>query len=510
MKRFLSSVLIFSISLSACAYTKGKTYQLTILHTNDHHGHFWPSRDGEYGLAARATLINQIRSEVAANGGHVLLLDAGDVNTGTPQSDMQDAEPDFRGMAQMGYDVMAIGNHEFDNSLSTIFQQQAWAGFPFISANIYYKKNNERVFPSHVTRELEDLKVTILGLTTEDTPTKSDPRNSVNLSFVPAVEEAKKIVPELRSNTDVLIALTHMGHYANEGEQSDAPGDVALARSVNGIDLIVGGHSATQLDTADIQNGTIIVQAKDWGKFLGRVDLEVLDGKVSLKSYKLIPVNPKGTTERIAADSYVEALLRPFKERGDAGLSQVLGSLDERLLGESTEIRRGETNLGNLVTRAYKEKFNADIGFSNSGGIRSSMAPGVITLESVMLVLPFGNEVGLATFTGAELKAFFEKIIFTYLPGVGGFPQISGVEILANRETKQIEKLLVNGAELDLKREYKMAISRFTAEGGDGYPKLRFTSYGFIDFDLLKEFILLKKDIKASDWAPTGYIKYVP
>ncbi len=96
---------------------------------------------------------------------------------------MQQAEPDFRGMAELQYDVMALGNHEFDNDLATIFKQRQWAGFPFISANIYYKNTSRRVFPSHITKELDDLKVTIFGLTTEDTPIKSKAENSKHLRF---------------------------------------------------------------------------------------------------------------------------------------------------------------------------------------------------------------------------------------------------------------------------------------------------------------------------------------
>ena len=141
-------VLVLFVS---CAQTqkKSQVHKLTILHTNDHHGRFWSNRDGEYGLAARATLIQELKDAVKKEGGEVLLLDAGDVNTGVPQSDLLDAEPDFKGMAAIGYDVMAVGNHEFDKPLKTILKQQKeWAKFPFISANIYDAKR-QRVFPSH-------------------------------------------------------------------------------------------------------------------------------------------------------------------------------------------------------------------------------------------------------------------------------------------------------------------------------------------------------------------------
>lgn len=130
----------------AAAWEKDKTYNITILHTNDHHGHFWQNANGEYGLAAQKTLVDQIRQEVAAQGGSVLLLSGGDINTGVPESDLQDAEPDFRGMNLVGYDAMAIGNHEFDNPLSVLRQQEKWATFPLLSANIYQQGTEKRLF----------------------------------------------------------------------------------------------------------------------------------------------------------------------------------------------------------------------------------------------------------------------------------------------------------------------------------------------------------------------------
>ena len=127
LKRGVALALLAAFTLAgqpAQAYEKDKTYKITILHTNDHHGHFWRSEYGEYGLAAQKTLVDGIRKEVAEEGGSVLLLSGGDINTGVPESDLQDAEPDFRGMNLIGYDAMAVGNHEFDNPLSVLRQQE--------------------------------------------------------------------------------------------------------------------------------------------------------------------------------------------------------------------------------------------------------------------------------------------------------------------------------------------------------------------------------------------------
>ncbi len=408
MRPILSLALFLCLSPDLYAYTKDKVYKLTVLHTNDHHGRFWTNRDGEVGLAARATLITQLREEVVRAGGHVLLLDAGDVNTGVPQSDLQDAEPDFRGMGHIGYDAMAIGNHEFDKPLETIFRQRDWAGFPFISANIHYKAKDGRPFPSHITKEFDDLKVTVFGLTTEDTPLKSNPNNSKDVVFVPMLEEAKALVPVLRRDADVLVAVTHIGHYPEEAHGADAPGDVTLARKVDGIDLIVGGHSQKPLFAPDLQNGTVIVQAHEWGKYVGRVDFEFLNGKLTLKKSELIPVNLKDSPVKIQPDAYLEAMLRPFKEKGDSTLLIELGTADAEFVGRREVVRKQETNLGNLLSRAYHEKFNADLAISNSGGIRDSIYPGKVTYETVLMVLPFGGEVGVAEVSGKDLLPYLE------------------------------------------------------------------------------------------------------
>ncbi len=499
--------LFIAITFASCAYHKNKIYKLTILHTNDHHGRFWPNKDGEVGLAPRGTLIKKIKEEVQAQGGHVLVLDAGDVNTGTPQSDLQDAEPDFKGMGLIGYDVMAIGNHEFDKPLKTIFKQRQWAGFPFVSSNIYHLKTNERVFPSHVIKKLDGLKVTIFGLTTEDTPFKSNPKYSSELKFVPAVEEAKKLVPLLRKDTDVLIALTHMGHYENETHGADAPGDVTLARQVNGIDVIVGGHTQKPLFKPDIQNGTVIVQAHEWGKYLGRVDLEISNRKVNLINAKLIPINLKDAPEKITADLKIETLLSEYKKKGDSSLTVEFGTSDGEFMGRREIIRSKETSLGNLVTYAYKNKVHADIGLSNSGGLRDSIYEGKITYETILTVLPFGGELAVAEMNGKELKEYLEFLILNLNPGSGSFPQISGINIVADKKTKKIKELKINSTPVSLTKKYLIALPEFIAGGGDKYPKITYRKTGFVDADVLKDYILAKKQLKVTEFSPTGYIK---
>lgn len=510
MKFFILS--IYLILLTSCAHfsSENKVQKITLLHTNDHHGRFWKNKEGEYGLAARATLINELKKKIQKEGGEVLLLDAGDVNTGVPQSDLLDAEPDFRGMGKIGYDVMAVGNHEFDNPVETILKQQKeWAKFPFVSANIYNKKTNKRIFPSHITKKVGNINVTVFGLTTEDTPKKSNPLHTKDLKFIPAVEEAKKLVPKLRPNADLLIALTHIGHYPDERHGADAPGDVTLARVVDGIDVIIGGHTQKPLFEPDIQNGAIIVQAYEWGKYVGRIDLEVYKGQTTLKHYELIPVNLKSSHRKIPENNEILELLRPFKEKGDESLLIKIGEADEDFNGNRDSVRYQETNLGNLVSKAYKSFFKTDIGIMNAGGIRDTLYKGVVTIESILTVLPFGGEVVTASMTGAELKSYLKHLVFELNQGSGSFPQMSGLEIVADRKTRTLKEIFINGKKLKEEETYSVALPEFIARGGDKYPALQYKNFGERDADILINYIKRHSTLRTKDFAPTGYVKFL-
>lgn len=250
LQRGVALALLAAFTLAsetAQAYEQDKTYKITVLHTNDHHGHFWRNEYGEYGLAAQKTLVDGIRKEVAAEGGSVLLLSGGDINTGVPESDLQDAEPDFRGMNLVGYDAMAIGNHEFDNPLAVLRQQEKWAKFPLLSANIYQKSTGERLFKPWALFKRQDLKIAVIGLTTDDTAKIGNPEYFTDIEFRKPADEAKLVIQELQQTEkpDIIIAATHMGHYDNGEHGSNAPGDVEMARSLpaGSLAMIVGGHS---------------------------------------------------------------------------------------------------------------------------------------------------------------------------------------------------------------------------------------------------------------------------
>lgn len=547
LKRGVALALLAAFALAsqpAQAYEKDKTYKITILHTNDHHGHFWRSEYGEYGLAAQKTLVDSIRKEVAQEGGSVLLLSGGDINTGVPESDLQDAEPNFRGMNLIGYDAMAVGNHEFDNPLTVLRQQEKWAKFPFLSANIYQKSTGERLFKPWAIFTRQDIKIAVIGLTTDDTAKIGNPEYFTDIEFRKPAEEAKVVIQELNMNEkpDVIIATTHMGHYDNGDHGSNAPGDVEMARSLpaGSLAMIVGGHSQDPVCMAsenkkqanyvpgtpcapDKQNGIWIVQAHEWGKYVGRADFEFRNGEMKMVNYQLIPVNLKkkvtwdnGKSERvlytpeIAENPQMLSLLTPFQNKGKAQLEVKIGSVNGLLEGDRSKVRFVQTNMGRVILAAQIARTGADFGVMSGGGIRDSIEAGDITYKSVLKVQPFGNIVVYADMSGKEVVDYLTAVA-QMKPDSGAYPQFANVSFVA-KEGK-LTDLKIKGEPVDPAKTYRMATLSFNATGGDGYPRIDnkpgYVNTGFIDAEVLKEFIQQNSPLDAAAFAPKGEVSWL-
>ncbi|EJX4510979.1 bifunctional UDP-sugar hydrolase/5'-nucleotidase UshA [Salmonella enterica] len=547
LKRGVALALLAAFALASQpvqAYEKDKTYKITILHTNDHHGHFWRSEYGEYGLAAQKTLVDSIRKAVAQEGGSVLLLSGGDINTGVPESDLQDAEPDFRGMNLIGYDAMAVGNHEFDNPLTVLRQQEKWATFPFLSANIYQKSTGERLFKPWAIFTRQDIKIAVIGLTTDDTAKIGNPEYFTDIEFRKPAEEAKVVIQELNMNEkpDVIIATTHMGHYDNGDHGSNAPGDVEMARSLptGSLAMIVGGHSQDPVCMAsenkkqvnyvpgtpcapDKQNGIWIVQAHEWGKYVGRADFEFRNGEMKMVNYQLIPVNLKkkviwdnGKSERvlytpeIAENPQMLSLLTPFQNKGKAQLEVKIGSVNGLLEGDRSKVRFVQTNMGRVILAAQIARTGADFGVMSGGGIRDSIEAGDITYKSVLKVQPFGNIVVYADMSGKEVIDYLTAVA-QMKPDSGAYPQFANVSFVA-KEGK-LTDLKIKGEPVDPAKTYRMATLSFNATGGDGYPRIDnkpgYVNTGFIDAEVLKEFIQQNSPLDAAAFTPKGEVSWL-
>ncbi len=531
------------LSAPAQAYEQDKTYKITILHTNDHHGHFWRNEYGEYGLAAQKTLVDNIRQQVTAQGGSVLLLSGGDINTGVPESDLQDAEPDFRGMNLIGYDAMAVGNHEFDNPLTVLRQQEKWAKFPFLSANIYQKSTGERLFKPWALFKRQGLNIAVIGLTTDDTAKIGNPEFFTDIEFRKPAEEAKLVIQELQQTEkpDVIIATTHMGHYDNGEHGSNAPGDVEMARSLpkGALAMIVGGHSQNPVCMAaenkkqadyvpgtpcapDRQNGIWIVQAHEWGKYVGRADFEFRNGEMTLVNYQLIPVNLKkkitwdnGKSERvlytpeIAENPKMLSLLSPFQSKGKAQLEVNIGTVNGHLEGDRSKVRFVQTNLGRLILAAQMARTEADFAVMSGGGIRDSIEAGNITYKDVLKVQPFGNTLVYIDMPGSAVVEYLTAVA-QKTPDSGAYPQFANVSF--NAAGGKLSELKIKGEPVDPTKTYRMATLSFNATGGDGYPKIDnqpgYVNTGFIEAEVLKQYIQQNSPIDVNAFEPKGEVTW--
>ncbi|HHF3041316.1 bifunctional UDP-sugar hydrolase/5'-nucleotidase UshA [Vibrio diabolicus] len=537
--KFSKSLLVMAVgaALAGCGSdsdnspvtceTADSCTKFTVLHTNDNHGRFWHNSDGEYGMAARHTLIESIRAEVEAKGGETILLSGGDINTGVPESDMQDAVPDFVGMNLLGYDAMAVGNHEFDNSLDILDMQAELADFPMLAANIYKKDTNERYFDPYKVFTINGLKIAVIGLTTQDTAKLVNPDNVSNIHFEDPQVEIKKVLKEIEENekVDLVFATTHMGHYQDGNNGSEAPGDVKLARSLEEgqLDAIIGGHSQNPVcmepgtneyadfkpgdDCApDQQKGTWIMQAHEWGKYVGRADFEYYDGKLHLANYALIPVNllddnDEVIGERIQQDATVKALLLPYQQQGQELLDEKISNTTGKLEGDRNVVRSQQTNLGHLLGEAYRtyKTVGADFGVMNSGGVRDSIQDGDITYRDVLTVQPFGNFVTEATMTGKEVKEYLD-VVATKSAGSGAYAQLDNITLDVNCDAGSVTITDINNKGFDLDATYTFSVISFSAAGGDNYPIIDVQSTQLTDAYVLREFFVNNPQISADSY----------
>jgi len=539
----LLALALLSAPIAAQAWVKDRVYKFTVLHTNDHHGRFWQNEHDEYGLAAQKTMMDQIRYDVQTHGGAVLILSGGDINTGVPESDLQDAEPDFRGMNLIGYDAMAIGNHEFDNPLSVLRQQQKWAKFPLLSANIYQKSTGKRLFQPYALFNRMGLKIAVIGLTTDDTAKIGNPENFTDIAFHKPATEAKAVVETLRQQEkpDVIIAATHMGHYDNGNHGSNAPGDVEMARELppGYLDMIVGGHSQDPVCMAkenvkqadyvpgtpcqpDRQNGTWIVQAHEWGKYIGRADFTFLNGKLTLEHYELVPINLRhkvtnadgsvswvNYTQEIAKNPAMMKLLTPFQKKGEAQLNVKIGSVNGHLEGDRSKVRFVQTNLARLILSAQAERTGADFAVMSGGGVRDSIESGDITYKDVLKVQPFGNVVVYNDMKGSEVEKYLAVVANKQVDS-GAYAQFANVSLTADGSS--VHDVKIKGEPLQADKTYRMATLSFNATGGDGYPVITaspgYVNTGFVDAEVLKQYIEKHSPLQAADFEPHDEILY--
>ena len=479
MRRFLVAVFCI-LSVLTVFGADNKDRLLTVIFTNDGHGMAWkfdePHNPGIGGLAAQKTLVDQIRDEVQGKGGSLLVLSAGDITLGDPRSNICENIPMVEGMNLVGYDAMTIGNHEFDFGFEAFKKMQETAKFPFLSANMYKEGGEESIGQNYIEKKFPDgLKVAVLGLTTRETESISSQGIKGNLTMSDPIETAKMWVPILKKKNDVVIVLSHLGFYDSDKSFDGYEGDNYLAKAVQGIDLIVGGHTQRQLASPVKIGDTYIVQTEGLGKWVGRIDFYFQGTKIVKTEYKLYPINLKEKKDKgykFIGEEIKEnkAMLDMLNGQKCEFPKKQIGKIDRDLAGADDIARKKEIELGDIITDIMREKTGADIAFLNGGSIRQSLKKGAVTEKDIYAIFPFQDTVYTAELTGAEIQDVLDFFAQKGL-GAGGFLQVSGIEMkIYKGEALEIK---VAGQPLDKAKKYKVALNSFIANGGDGYAMLK-------------------------------------
>ncbi|SHI43046.1 5'-nucleotidase C-terminal domain-containing protein [Lutispora thermophila] len=467
LRKKLSILVVLSMVISlvfgsfAGVYADDNKVTITIVHTNDTHSRV----EAGIGFAKVAAKVKEIK---AANP-NTLVVDAGDTFHGQPFAVISKGESIVKIMNAIGYDVMTPGNHDFNYGQNRLLELANMAQFPIISANLL-KADGTTLLNPYVIKEVGGLKIGIFGLSTPETAYKTNPKNVEGLTFADPVEHAKKMVAELKEQgADAIIALVHLGIDKESKDTSYLVRD-----NVEGIDLIIDGHSHSTLDSINNEGkATKIVSTGEYNNNLGIVNMTFVDGKLTSVEASSFSTEDAAALE---ADASVAAIIEELNAANKELTSVVVGKTDVVLDGQREHVRGGETNLSNLITDAMLAISGADMAITNGGGIRASIDVGDITMEDIITVLPFGNYVVVNEYTGAQIVAALEHGTANYPNLAGGFAQVAGVTFtldLNEEAGKRVKDVKIGGQPIDLEKTYKVATNDFMAAGGDDYTMLK-------------------------------------
>ena len=438
------------------------TVSLTILHTNDTHGHLLPfsyptvvppgSEEAKLkekrnigGIARRATLVAKIRADLAPKKTPVWLIDAGDFSDGTPFSTEYHGEADVAAMNAAGYTFATIGNHEFNNPMAQTKKLVGLAKYPILLANAVDRTTRQPIGQPSRVEKIGAVRIGLFGMVTPEAGTY--PAGKEGIDVLDPFATAKEMVKALKGRADIVVLISHCGDEV----------DNRLAAEVPGIDVIVGGHSHSRLPVGEFVwrsddlkidgvNGTVIVQAYQWGGELGRLDLllrRAANGTWSVDRYRerLIPIT-EATTADASVAAVVDTFWKPIAQRFGEVVGQAAADFSTRGDDEAPY---------NLVADAVRDMMGTEFELENAGGVRAPLVSGAITQADLVTMDPFDNKVITFKATGKQIR----DILSRYAPFVSGlrYRIVSG----------KLTDVTINGQPLDDEKTYAGATNSYFA-----------------------------------------------
>lgn len=503
LKKVLTTTAVTAL-MAGAAHAE---YTLHVIHINDLHSRLEPitkydntcsAEDNDAGecfggVARVATMINQLRSEL--DGENVIVLDAGDQYQGSLMYTTYKGDAEIEFMNKIGFDAMAVGNHEFDDGDEGLLKLLDGAEFPVVSGNIDVSQSNILAgkLNDHLVLEVGGEKIGIVSALAVDTPETSSPSDAVIFS-----DEIENLQHDVDTLTDEgvtkIIALNHVG----------AKKDLAIAEGVSGLDAVVGGHSHTLFSNTEEAPYTYptmvgdvpVVQAYAYSKYVGHLVLTFDDeGNVTAATGDTILLDAS-----VAEDEEIKArvaeLAGPIEELKAKVVAEAAADID----GSRETCRSVECPMGTLVADAMLDRVKdqgIEIAIQNGGGVRASIPAGQVTMGDVLTVLPFQNTLSTFHVSGATMVEALENGVSQMADGAGRFPQVAGMSFTvdpAAEEGARISDVMVGGAPIEMDKMYGVVSNNYVRNGGDGY-KMFLSAENAYDFgpdlaDVLAEYMI--------------------
>lgn len=469
--------------LQTSAQASNYTGTVNIVHVNDVHGYV--SEDNSaIGFAKMAGFYEQM----AAENPNTIFLDAGDCFSGSTSTAIDQGESVARILKTVGIDAMVAGNHDFNYGTDQLLKLAGMVNYPVLSANMVYKETNENILDGYEIITLDNgMEVAVIGLTTP----VAESMGAANVKYVDAIETCQTLVDELKPQVDLVIALTHIGDA-----EGSVMSSVMLANQVTGLDLIIDGHSHTELPKGRVENGVLIAQAGEYSHNIGLVELAFEDGELVDATAQLITkANAADLPEKQGTAELVAAL---DAKSGDY-FAQVVGKTEVTLDGTAPGIRTGETNLGSLFADVMRAEAGADIGLFKAGIIGGKIEPGDITKGNLVNIARVNSLVIKKEVTGADIMEFLNYYLKPFPNANGEFQQISGITYVIdpNLTEDKVFNVMVGGVPLELNQIYTVA----TVLGSNDGPglingKLLDGNVGFT-MDIMEKYIENNSPINA-------------
>lgn len=445
-------LLCFSLAFGAAA----EPVEITLLYTNDIHGYALPepaewARD-KAPIGGLIALEHAVREE-RARAKLSLLLDGGDILTGQPSSDFpyQGAVGGYlvEAMNRLRYDAAALGNHEFDAGLENLRALMRLARFPFLSANLKDTRPEPLPFLPYKVFERGSLKIAVIGVMTPKLPRMVAPKLIEPFQVADPAKTLQPLIDRLAKEADLVVLLSHVGH----AEERD------LARALKGVHVILGGHSHSRIRRPALIGDTLVCQAGCYLANLGVLRLAVENKRVVRHSGELRELWHRSATSPSAE---MRELVGEVKEKVDRLMADRLGELKTPWVKN----RMAESNVGTFLAGCLAARAGAEVGFLNSGGIRTNLPAGPLSRGQLMTVLPFPNKLVRFEATGEELVAVCRNNALAVVTGDHGVLQMSGLSYRWKRKGRtdvEVSEVKVAGQPVDKKKSYRCATNDYIA-----------------------------------------------